>query len=159
MTYREHYIAHLLLAKISGDRHPKLWLALTRMNKPEVYNSRLYSVARRKCSELRAFKNRTEFDYSKVLPILHRNNSVLQNRPWKNFNAREDNLVFWRRADIVYDSYVSKEYPEGGMHSYLSKKIDLPRSKLKILRNILKMIDKGWIPAQDEEWLRLAGRT
>jgi len=155
LTRREHYVAHLLLAKFLGKQHPKLWLAITRMNKPSVYNSRLYSLARQKTSEWRSLKNRTELDYSRVLPRIHRNNSLLQNRPWKNFNVKKDNLIFWKKADVVYDLYINKKYPDKQMHSYICGKIDLPVSKLKILRNMIRLIDSGWVPSQDEEWLQL----
>lgn len=155
LTRREHYIAHLLLAKFLGKQHPKLWLAITRMNKPSVYNSRLYSLARQKTSEWRSLKNRTELDYSRVLPRIHRNNSLLQNRPWKNFNVKKNNLIFWKKADVVYDLYINKKYPDKQMHSYICGKIGLPMSKLKILRNMIRLIDSGWIPSQDKEWLQL----
>ena len=157
LTYREHYLAHLLLAKFLGDKHPKLWFALTRMNKPGVYNSRVYSIVKKKVSELRAIKNREEFDYTKVLPILHLNNAKLQNRPWKNFNSKKENLRFWKKADIVYIAYISKEYPSKKLYSYLSNKIGLPSRKIKILRNMLKLIDSGWNPTEDKEWLQFVG--
>lgn len=156
LTLREHYLAHLFLAKIQGEKYPKLWLALTIMNKPGVYNSRLYAIARRKASELRSIKNRTEFDYSKVLPKLHKNNSKLQNRPWKNFNAKQENLEFWKKAHIVYDLYTQNLFPKGQMYSYLCNSIDLPIRKVKILRNMLKLIDSGWSPRLDEEWLQFS---
>lgn len=156
LTLREHYLAHLLLAKIRGEKYPKLWLALTRMNKPGVYNSRLYSLARRKTSEWRSAKNKTEFDYANVLPGIHKGNSTLQNRPWKNFNAKQENIYFWKKADTIYRLYVQKKYPKGGMHSYLCDSIGLPIQKLKILRNMLKLINSGWVPNQDEEWLQFA---
>lgn len=159
LTFREHYLAHLLLAKIQGEKHPKLWLALTRMNKPKVINSRLYSLARRKTSEWRSAKNRTEFDYSKVLPSIHKGNSVLQNRPWKNFNSKQENLGFWKKADVVYDLYTQRRYPDKKMHSHLCAQIGLPIRKLKVLRNMLKLISSGWNPRQDEEWLLLLQQT
>lgn len=155
LTYREHYIAHLLLAKFLGHKHSKLWFALTRMNKPGVYNSRVYSIVKKQVSEIRALKNREEFDYTRVLPILHLNNSRLQNRPWKNFNTKKENLIFWKKADIVHDAYISKEYPNKKLYSYLSDKIGLPPQKIKILRNMLKLIDSGWNPIKDTEWLQL----
>ena len=155
LTPREHYIAHLLLAKARGHKYPKLWLAITRMNKPEVYNSKLYSLARKKTSEWRSFKNRTDFNYSKVLPLVRRNNSSFQDRPWLNFNAKVENVVFWKQADVVYDLYINKKYPEKQMYSYISKAINLPDSKLKVLRNIIKKIKEGWVPTRDKKWLHL----
>lgn len=154
LTHREHYIAHLLLAKFQGEEHPKLWLALTRMNKPEVYNSRLYAIARQKVSHWRSARNKTELDYTRFLPKLHENNSVLQNRPWKNFNVKPENLVFWKKADIIYDLYTNRKYPDGQMHLYLGNQIGLPQKKLKVLRNIIKYVKAGWNPTQDEEWLK-----
>jgi hypothetical protein len=153
LTHREHYIAHLLLAKIQGKNHPKLWLAILRMNKPGIYNSRVYELARKKASEWRSIKNKEELDYSSILPKLHRNNSILQNRPWKNFNVKQENLYFWKKADIVWDMYVNKKYPHKKMHSYICNQIGLPTQKLKILRNIIKLIDSGWNPQKDDEWL------
>lgn len=80
---------------------------------------------------------------------------MLQNRPWKNFNVKKDNLIFWKKADVVYDLYTNKKYPDKQMHSYIREKIGLPASKLKVLRNMIRLIDSGWIPGQDEEWLQL----
>lgn len=155
LTPREHYIAHLLLAKARGYKYPKLWLAITRMNKPKVYNSRLYAFARKKTSEWRALKNRTEFNYVKVLPLVRKNNSANQNRPWLNYNAKLENRVFWKQADIVYDLYINKKYPKKQMYSYIGEVIGLPKTKLKVLRNIVKKIREGWVPTQDKKWLEL----
>ena len=55
LTAREHFIAHLLLAKIHGGT---LWHAVKLMASVHRYNSRLYEVARRKHSEFLSIQNK-----------------------------------------------------------------------------------------------------
>ena len=54
LTFREHFVAHLLLAKIYGG---KLWHAVKMMGAVHGYTGRMYAVAKKKHSSMLSIQN------------------------------------------------------------------------------------------------------
>lgn len=111
LTDREHYVAHLLLAKIYNDY--KMWAALWRMSNTQYrFNSRLYALAKQQRAKSLSehFKNRVFSEETKAKMSLNHADVSGENNPMYGIKLYgQDNPFYGKTHSIQTKNTISNK--------------------------------------------------
>lgn len=182
LTPEEHYLCHLLLVKIypNSIRLVKAAMFMISSNNNVKRNNKAYGWLKRQYSEyMRGSNNPSKMNgvWNKGIPVKTRktkitdeekillsirmktNNPIAGAKPWNHPRATEVTKALWKRADEIYNIWVSNNKPSYcklyglAMNKNYNWKND--GKGVGPFMNMVKYFRNGWIPTQDQEWIKL----
>ena len=180
LTPEEHYLCHLLLVKIHPNniRLVKAAMFMVSANKDQQRNNKAYGWLKRQYSDymkgpnnpsklngpwnkgVTGYKTNVIFSEDTIKQISERmksNNPCSGVKPWNHPRATDYSKSVWKKADIVYRVWIDNNKPSYcKLYTLVNNKCYTNESKvIGPYMNMVKYFRKGWIPAQDQEWINL----
>jgi hypothetical protein len=183
LTAEEHYVCHQLLVKIYPDNIGLVRAAMfmtASSKRPKRQGNKTYGWLKRRFSEymsgpnnpstlngtwnkgITGYKNKVNFSKDTIKAITERmtsNNPNAGVKPWNHPRATVVTKGIWARADEIYNIWIANNKP-----SYcklfglaMNKKYDWKSDGQLVgpYMNLVKYFRNGWIPTQDQEWIKL----
>lgn len=178
LTPEEHYVAHQLLVKIYPN-NSKLYHAANMMVANRATN-KSYGWIRRGLSESMKGSNNpnfkgkarkayikkhgkppkiTKYELSesgrKILQKHGENNPMYGMKPWNHPRATKITIDMWSRADEYYKWWINSglENGQNAMARHFNEDFKMTHN------NLVKRFKAGWIPNEDNEWLKLIEKS
>jgi hypothetical protein len=180
LTPEEHYLCHLLLVKIypNNIRLVRAAMFMVSANKDQKRNNKAYGWLKRQYSEYmkgpnnpqklnprsgerhHTFNRKIEFNFTeegrKVLSdkMLGDKNPVAGVKPWNHPRATDYSKSVWKKADVLYNLWISNNKPSYSKLYYLDNGRCYTNESKVIgpYMNMVKYFRNGWIPTEDTEW-------
>jgi hypothetical protein len=182
LTPEEHYLCHLLLVKIHPNniRLVRAAMFMTSSNTNLQRNNKVYGWLKREMSVymqgpnnpstlngtwnkgITGYKNKVNFsDASKKMfsQRMKNKNPCAGVKPWNHPRATDVTRALWKRADEIYNLWISNNKPSYcklyglSMNKKYNWKDD--GKEAGPFMNMVKYFRSGWIPTQDQEWIKL----
>lgn len=157
LTAREHFIAHWLLWKATGQDDMTLAFALFSRSKGNKVNSKLYEKLKvehsRIASQMALGVSPSEETRKKLSAAISGDKHYLKSKPLPEEQKKIVTLSNWRRNSSIW--LKAQEYHElwlvDNPNSYLmERKLGL---KMYKLANMVERFRSGWVPKEDVLWL------
>ena len=185
LTPEEHYLCHLLLVKIHPKNIRLVKVAMfmvsstdnvKRNNKAYVWLKRQYSEYMRgpnNPQKINPIKGEQHYAFGKKLPpdhftekgkkvladkMLGNKNPCAGIKPWKHPRTTDVTLALWKRANEIYDIWITHDMPSycklfglvmGKKYHWQNKSHG---KEIGPYMNMVKYFRNGWVPTQDTEW-------
>ena len=180
LTPEEHYLCHLLLVKIHPNniRLVKAAMFMVSANKDQQRNNKAYGWLKRQYSEymrgpnnpsklngvwnkgITGYKNKVNFSDETIKIMSEKmktNNPCAGVKPWNHPRATDYSKSVWKQADRIYQVWVDNSKPSYcKLYTLVNNKCYTNDSKvIGPYMNLVKYFRSGWIPTQDQEWVKL----
>lgn len=185
LTPEEHYLCHLLLVKIHPNniRLVKAAMFLTSSNSNSPRNNKMYGWLKRQYSNsIKGAGNpnyngtaRNNYIKKHGIPIVNKEyvtkewreniskrmvgdkNPIAGVKPWNHPRATDYSKSVWKQADTIYQVWIENNKPSYcKLYTLVHNKCYTNESKvIGPYMNIVKYFRSGWIPTQDQEWIKL----
>ena len=185
LTPEEHYLCHLLLVKIhpKNIRLVKAAMFMVSSNDNVKRNNKPYGWLKRQYSEymrgpnnpqkINPIKGEQHYAFGKKLPpdhftekgkkvladkMLGNKNPCAGIKPWKHPRTTDVTLALWKRANEIYDIWITHDMPSycklfglvmGKKYHWQNKRHG---KEIGPYMNMVKYFRNGWVPTQDTEW-------
>ena len=183
LTPEEHYLCHLLLVKINPNniRLVRAAMFMVSSNSNVQRNNKAYGWLKRQYSDYmrgpnnpqklnprsgerhHTFNRKIEFNFTeegrKILAdkMLGDKNPMSKIKPWNHPRATDYSKSVWKQADKIYQVWVENNTPSYcKLYTLINDKCYINDTKvIGPYMNMVKYFRKGWIPKQDNEWMKL----
>lgn len=185
LTPEEHYLCHLLLVKIypNNIKLVKAAMFMVSANKDQQRNNKLYGWLKRQYSEYMHGPNNPQklnprsgerhhwynnpgkaigantLKGKKILAdkMLGNKNPCAGVKPWNHPRATDYSKSIWKQAGKIYQVWTENNRPSYcKLYTLINNKCYTNNSKvIGPYMNMVKYFRNGWIPAQDQEWIKL----
>jgi hypothetical protein len=180
LTPEEHYLCHLLLVKIypNNIRLVKAAMFMVSANKDQQRNNKAYGWVKRQYSEymrgpnnpsklngvwnkgITGYKNKVNFSDKTIKSMSEKmktKNPCAGIKPWNHPRATDYSKSVWKQADAVYQIWIDNSKPSYcKLYTLVNSKCYTNDSKvIGPYMNLVKYFRSGWIPTQDNEWIKL----
>lgn len=180
LTPEEHYLCHLLLVKIHPNniRLVKAAMFMVSANKDQQRNNKAYGWLKRQYSEymrgpnnpstlngtwnkgITGYKNKVNFSDKTIELMSERmknSNPCAGIKPWNHPRATDYSKSVWKQADRIYQVWIDNSKPSYcKLYTLVNNKCYTNDSKvIGPYMNLVKYFRSGWIPTQDQEWVKL----
>jgi hypothetical protein len=171
LTPEEHYLCHLLLVKIHPNniRLVKAAMFLTSSPNNSPRNNKLYGWLKRQYSEymrgpnnpskIHGAWNKVNFSDKTIESMSERmktKNPCAGVKPWNHPRATEITKALWKRADEIYNIWITNNKPSYcklyGLTMNKNYNWETDGKEAGPFMNMVKYFRKGWIPTVDIEW-------
>lgn len=185
LTPEEHYLCHLLLVKIhpKNIRLVRAAMFMVSSNDNVKRNNKAYGWLKRQYSEymrgpnnpqkINPIKGEQHYAFGKKLPpdhftekgkkvladkMLGNKNPCAGIKPWKHPRTTDVTLALWKRANEIYDIWITHDMPSycklfglvmGKKYHWQNKSHG---KEIGPYMNMVKYFRNGWVPTQDTEW-------
>jgi hypothetical protein len=183
LTAEEHYVCHQLLVKIYPDEiglvRAAMFMTASSVG-PKRQGNKMYGWLKRRFSEymkgpnnpstvngtwnkgIIGYKNKVNFSEKTINSMIERmktKNPCAGIKPWKHPRTTDVTRAIWKRADEIYGIWIANGKP-----SYcklygltMNKKYNWTTDGKEVgpFMNMVKYFRSGWIPTQDQEWIKL----
>jgi hypothetical protein len=180
LTPEEHYLCHLLLVKIHPNniRLVRSAMFMVSANKDQQRNNKVYGWLKRQYSDdmsgpnnpsklngvwnkgVTGYKNKVNFSENSIKLFSDRmktKNPCAGVKPWNHPRATDYSKSVWKQADAVYQVWLDNSKPSYcKLYTLVNSKCYTNDSKvIGPYMNLVKYFRSGWIPKQDQEWIKL----
>ena len=180
LTPEEHYLCHLLLVKIHPNniRLVKAAMFMVSSNNNVKRNNKAYGWLKRQYSEymsgpnnpstlygtwnkgITGYKVKVNFseEFKKqTSERMKTKNPIAGVKPWNHPRATDYSKSVWKQADAVYQVWIDNSKPSYcKLYTLVNNKCYTNDSKvIGPYMNLVKYFRSGWIPTQDQEWVKL----
>jgi hypothetical protein len=180
LTPEEHYLCHLLLVKIHPNniRLVKAAMFMVSSNSKQQRNNKVYGWLKRQYSDymrgpnnpskikgvwnkgVKGYKNKVNFSNKTIQQISKRmkiNNPTSGVKPWNHPRATDYSKSVWKQADTIYQMWIDNNKPSYcKLYTLVNNKCYINENKvIGPYMNMVKYFRRGWIPTQDQEWIKL----
>lgn len=180
LTPEEHYLCHLLLVKIypNNIKLVKAAMFMVSSNSTQQRNNKVYGWLKRQYSDymrgpnnpskingvwnkgVKGYKNKVNFSEETIQQISKRmktNNPVAGIKPWNHPRATDYSKSVWKQADTIYQMWVENNKPSYcKLYTLMNNKCYTNEKKvIGPYMNIVKYFRSGWIPKEDNDWIKL----
>lgn len=180
LTPEEHYLCHLLLVKIHPNdiRLVKAAMFMVSANKDQQRNNKVYGWLKRQYSEymsgpnnpsklngvwnkgITGYKNKVNFSDESKKQFSERmklKNPCAGVKPWNHPRATDYSKSVWKQAELLYIVWITNNKPSYcKLYTLWNNKCYTNESKvIGPYMNMVKYFKNGWIPTQDQEWIKL----
>jgi len=180
LTPEEHYLCHLLLVKIHPNniRLVKAAMFMVSANKDQQRNNKVYGWLKRQYSEymqgpnnpsklngpwnkgVTGYKTNVIFSEDTIKQISERmksNNPCAGVKPWNHPRATDYSKSVWKQAGTIYQVWTENSKPSYcKLYTLVNNKCYTNDSKvIGPYMNMVKYFRNGWIPVEDNEWIKL----
>ena len=180
LTPEEHYLCHLLLVKIypNNIRLVKAAMFMVSSNNNVKRNNKAYGWLKRQYSEymsgpnnpsklngvwnkgITGYKNKVNFSDESKKQFSERmklKNPCAGVKPWNHPRATEYSKSVWKQAELLYTVWITNNKPSYcKLYTLWNNKCYTNESKvIGPYMNMVKYFKNGWIPTQDQEWIKL----
>ena len=180
LTPEEHYLCHLLLVKIHPNniRLVKAAMFMVSSNDNVKRNNKAYGWLKRQYSEymsgpnnpsklngvwnkgITGYKNKVNFSDKTIKSMSEKmktKNPCAGIKPWNHPMATDYSKSVWKQADAVYQVWIDNSKPSYcKLYTLVNNKCYTNDSKvIGPYMNLVKYFRSGWIPTQDQDWVKL----
>ena len=177
LTPEEHYTCHQLLVKIYPDNNKLLNAALfMTANGMGRRSNKVYGWLKRRYSEymkgpnnptklngtwnkgITGYKNKVNFSDESLKLFSDRmkeKNPCAGVKPWKHPRATIYTKSIWSNADTIYEVWLQNDKPSYCRLHSLVRGSMYDSKTIGPFMNMVKYFRSGWIPTQDQEWVKL----
>lgn len=177
LTPEEHYICHLLLVKIYPNNILLIRAAMfmCSCNNTQQRSNKLYGWIKRQYSDfmkgednptkqngpwnkgITGYKNKVNFSAStrnSMSTRMKNNNPCKGIKPWKHPRATEYTISIWMQSDIIFKIWNDNNKPSYCKLHSLVRGENFNSVSIGPFMNMIKYFRRGWIPIEDEEWIK-----
>jgi hypothetical protein len=180
LTPEEHYLCHLLLVKMHPNniRLVKAAMFMVSSNNNVKRNNKAYGWLKRQYSEymsgpnnpsklngawnkgITGYKNKVNFSDESKKQFSERmklKNPCAGVKPWNHPRATDYSKSVWKQAELLYAVWITNNKPSYcKLYTLWNNKCYTNESKvIGPYMNMVKYFKNGWIPTQDQEWIKL----
>ena len=182
LTPEEHYLCHLLLVKIypKNIKLVKAAMFMVSANKDQQRNNKAYGWLKRQYSDymrgpnnpstlngtwnkgITGYKNKVNFSDKTIELMSERmktKNPCAGVKPWNHPRATEVTKALWKRANEIYNIWITNNKPSYcklyGLTMNKNYNWETDGKEAGPFMNMVKYFRNGWIPTQDQEWIKL----
>jgi hypothetical protein len=182
LTPEEHYLCHLLLVKIypKNIKLVKAAMFMVSANKDQQRNNKAYGWLKRQYSDymrgpnnpstlngtwnkgITGYKNKVNFTDKTIELMSERmktKNPCAGVKPWNHPRATEVTKALWKRANEIYNIWITNNKPSYcklyGLTMNKNYNWETDGKEAGPFMNMVKYFRNGWIPTQDQEWIKL----
>jgi hypothetical protein len=180
LTPEEHYLCHLLLVKIHPNniRLVKAAMFMVSANRDQQRNNKAYGWLKRQYSEymsgpnnpsklngvwnkgITGYKNKVNFSEKTISATTERmktKNPCAGVKPWNHPRATDYSKSVWKQAELLYTVWIThNKQSYCKLYTLWNNKCYTNESKvIGPYMNMVKYFKNGWIPTQDQEWIKL----
>ena len=180
LTPEEHYLCHLLLVKIHPNniRLVKAAMFMVSSNNNVKRNNKAYGWLKRQYSEYMSGSNNPSTLYGtwnkgitgykvkvnfseefkkQTSERMKTKNPIAGVKPWNHPRATDYSKSVWKQAELLYAVWITNNKPSYcKLYTLWNNKCYTNESKvIGPYMNMVKYFKNGWIPTQDQEWIKL----
>jgi hypothetical protein len=180
LTPEEHYLCHLLLVKIHPNniRLVKAAMFMVSSNNNVKRNNKAYGWLKRQYAEYMSGPNNpstlngpwnkgitgynVKVNFSEEFKKQTSDRMKTKNpcagvKPWNHPRATDYSKSVWKQAELLYTVWITNNKPSYcKLYTLWNNKCYTNESKvIGPYMNMVKYFKNGWIPTQDQEWIKL----
>jgi hypothetical protein len=180
LTPEEHYLCHLLLVKIHPNniRLVKAAMFMVSSNNNVKRNNKAYGWLKRQYSDYMSGPDNpstkngtwnkgisvklrktqlTDLEKSSHSSRMKDKNPCAGVKPWNHPRATDYSKSVWKQAELLYNVWITHNKPSYcKLYTLWNNKCYTNESKvIGPYMNMVKYFKNGWIPTQDQEWIKL----